>query len=458
MRRLILSFCLLLSTNALAVPTELVHQGRLFDSGGLALSGTQDLSFALYDTASGGSAVWSEDLTAVPFDNGYFSVQLGQTSALDSTILDGSTLYLGITVNSGAEMTTRVPLLSVPYAVRAGVATSLAEGGAVDTTEVRVNGPTLIAGDGSIDASHITGLADQDTLRDLGCDADDVAFFSGGAWTCVDVSTLTIDAGQLVGTVDISQLPTGTGANTVAQGDHGHTAADVGALPASTTAADLGAVAVGDVQPGTLSYAPVQDCATHLAAGASEDGLYRIDPDGTGPVEEFIVFCDQTTAGGGWMRFSLEVRQWGNTQGFATDPLGAYGARAQGANSQSALDNLTACTGDSQVAVSWTASFGEPVDSLKLAAINGIVSEGMAPDYWIYDADGAADWDQIKGCDGATVVMTGDGSELGAGANHTWVGPYAVDSFTGLFDVGIYAGNSDQSGQNASLPRYWYLR
>ena len=49
--------------------------------------------------------------------------------------------------------------------------------------------------------------------------------------------------------------------------------------------------------------APVQpSCAAWLAAGATSDGVYTVDPDGEAGTEALEVFCDMTTDGGGWTR------------------------------------------------------------------------------------------------------------------------------------------------------------
>ena len=53
-----LSLSLLLGT-ALAVPAEMNHQGRLLDSSGNGLEGTQVMTFRLYDEETGGNMLWT---------------------------------------------------------------------------------------------------------------------------------------------------------------------------------------------------------------------------------------------------------------------------------------------------------------------------------------------------------------------------------------------------------------
>jgi alpha-tubulin suppressor-like RCC1 family protein len=53
-------------------------------------------------------------------------------------------------------------------------------------------------------------------------------------------------------------------------------------------------------------------CKNWLAANpAASSGVYTIDPDGNGPVVAFKVFCDMTTAGGGWT--VIEKSPYGNS-------------------------------------------------------------------------------------------------------------------------------------------------
>ncbi|HZI06260.1 MAG TPA: fibrinogen-like YCDxxxxGGGW domain-containing protein, partial [Archangium sp.] len=57
-------------------------------------------------------------------------------------------------------------------------------------------------------------------------------------------------------------------------------------------------------------------CKNWLAANpAASSGVYTIDPDGNGPVVAFKVFCDMTTAGGGWT--VIEKSPYGNPVGRA---------------------------------------------------------------------------------------------------------------------------------------------
>lgn len=132
-----------------AVPDFMTQQGRLLDGSGAPIDGELSFVFTIYDAASDGTALWTET-TNVTLEDGFFSVQLGAASALDPSMFDGSTLYLGVKVGADAEMTPRQALLSTPYAFAANSAdTALNATGDITPTTVAVNGSTVIDATGT---------------------------------------------------------------------------------------------------------------------------------------------------------------------------------------------------------------------------------------------------------------------------------------------------------------------
>jgi hypothetical protein len=79
--------------------------------------------FRLYDAATGGTPLWSEQWTGsngVRVSDGLFNVMLGSLTPLPiSQFTNYPSLFLGITVGTDDEMAPRVQLGSVPFAVQA---------------------------------------------------------------------------------------------------------------------------------------------------------------------------------------------------------------------------------------------------------------------------------------------------------------------------------------------------
>ena len=182
---------LVLSRVALAVPTEMAHQGRVFDADGQPLAGQHDMVFRLYDDLEGGDPVWSEERT-VDFVQGFYAVQLGdlQTSApLDDQVFAGGTMYLEVELD-GVVFTPRQRIGSVPYAQRAATADSVH--GSVDADNVAVGGSEVIDQDGnwvggSVDYGDLVNVPDDaDTMDSLGvsCESGDAPIWDGLGWSC----------------------------------------------------------------------------------------------------------------------------------------------------------------------------------------------------------------------------------------------------------------------------------
>lgn len=116
-----------LSGIAYAVPMMTTYQGSLNSAAGKPLNATVSLSFALYNSATGGTPLWTETHPQVTVKNGAFSVVLGSLVSLDEKLIIAP-LYLGVKVGTGSEMSPRQQLTSVVFAMRAGVAESVVDG------------------------------------------------------------------------------------------------------------------------------------------------------------------------------------------------------------------------------------------------------------------------------------------------------------------------------------------
>lgn len=106
------------------VPRLLRYQGQAVDSNKVPLEGPYQLTFRLYEAATGGSPVWTEVQTSVAIQEGQFSVLLGQVSSMNA-IEWAAPGWLSVQVNDEAELTPRQQITSVPLAIRSEVAERL---------------------------------------------------------------------------------------------------------------------------------------------------------------------------------------------------------------------------------------------------------------------------------------------------------------------------------------------
>jgi hypothetical protein len=136
------------STVFSAVPEIINYQGSLSDSSGNPINATLNITFTLYDVDAGPGTILWQETQPVTVTNGQFSVQFGADGGnpLDSTLFENP-LFLGVQVDTDAEMTPRQALTAVGYAFRAKTVES-------------------------------------DTLNSLSCAANEIPKFIGGVWVC----------------------------------------------------------------------------------------------------------------------------------------------------------------------------------------------------------------------------------------------------------------------------------
>src|SRR4051812_37786541 len=80
---------------ASGVPQTITNQGRLFDAESKPISGTLTVLFAVYDAPNATVPIWSEQHT-IAFDQGFYSVSLGETVPFGAKVFDGSLRYFGM--------------------------------------------------------------------------------------------------------------------------------------------------------------------------------------------------------------------------------------------------------------------------------------------------------------------------------------------------------------------------
>ena len=105
-------------------PRIINYQGKLTNPDGVALNGTHDIVFRIYDVSAGGTPLWAEEHTTtnghpVNVNNGLFDVHLGEITPLSIAFDD--TYWIELEVD-GEVLSPREMLVLVPYAFRAIVA------------------------------------------------------------------------------------------------------------------------------------------------------------------------------------------------------------------------------------------------------------------------------------------------------------------------------------------------
>ncbi len=216
-RGIILAAALLLASTSFAqVPPKVGYQGRLLMADGSPESGSHKLTFTLFDAATAGSPLWTEDQT-LALSDGYYSAVLGDVTPLDLTAFNGSERFLEIAVDNVA-LSPRQRIDAVPYAL---VATNL-KGGTVEATSVdsssfKVGGNTVIDSTGKLigsaaySAAPGSGLSvtgNTIALSSQGCVSGQVLTWTNNAWACANPGqTYTAGSGVLLNNNSFSVDP-----------------------------------------------------------------------------------------------------------------------------------------------------------------------------------------------------------------------------------------------------------
>jgi len=145
-------FALLLATVAVADPPHTMsYQGVLRDDeGSIVPDDTYSMTFRIYDSPGGGTALWTEG-QGVEVEDGVFNVILGRGTPIDLPF--DVPYWLGITVSPDPELDPLIELTGAPYAMRATRADTLEGTARVNTFQMSDG-----ASDGHVLTSDGTGV------------------------------------------------------------------------------------------------------------------------------------------------------------------------------------------------------------------------------------------------------------------------------------------------------------
>lgn len=181
-----------------APPQTISYQGFLTTSAGAPVSATVSVQFSLYDTASGGTPLWTET-QSVTAANGLYNVVLGNITPINLPF--DAPYFLGVKVGTDAEMTPRAALTMVPYAFRALTADNVSSTATIQGSQIT----------GTISGATVPGAAPWVTVAGATQQAaSNTAYLVTGSTP----TTITLPASPAVGDV-IKVSSSGTGGFTL---------------------------------------------------------------------------------------------------------------------------------------------------------------------------------------------------------------------------------------------------
>ena len=108
-------------TAAQEIAPQISYQGRILNAAGQPLAGPVDIEIGIYQSDTDPSPGYRELHSAVPLENGIYSILIGRGTPLDGTLnadlFTGGTAMLEVTIN-GETLSPRQPFASSAYAFR----------------------------------------------------------------------------------------------------------------------------------------------------------------------------------------------------------------------------------------------------------------------------------------------------------------------------------------------------
>lgn len=258
---LVLGLLGLSQAHAQGVVGTLRIQGTLKTNNGQpATDGAYALTFKIYTSEAGGTAIWTETQSAVQITGGVYSAVLGSVSPLTPAF--DVPYWLGVTIGSGTELQPRTALTAAPYAL-ALLGTPAAQIGAVKSSYQSADHAGWVRLDGRAKTTLSATQQTRATALGIGANlpSDDGRILTG------------ITTGQTIGqatnpgaiTIAQNNLPNVT-LTTTAGGNHTHAVS----ATLSLTISALAQLGTGSV----LSPLGSADSSLSFTASTTTDGAH----------------------------------------------------------------------------------------------------------------------------------------------------------------------------------------
>lgn len=199
------------------VPRQLHYQATLVEDD-FPVEGSVDVEVAFFAEETGGSplAGWDESYEEVSVTKGRVDLLLGSQTPLPDSLFEGPNLYLQLVVDG--ETLPRLPVASTAFALRAGVAENVADGGV--TAEGLADGAVTSSSvsDGAVTSSALADesvptralVDDAVTPAKIADEAVRTASLANGAVTSDKLGTEAVDGARLAdGAVETDKLANG---------------------------------------------------------------------------------------------------------------------------------------------------------------------------------------------------------------------------------------------------------
>ncbi|MBI4422275.1 MAG: hypothetical protein HY554_01020 [Elusimicrobia bacterium] len=285
-----------------AVPTRINFQGKLLDTSNNPQNGGVNMTFSVWDAASGGTQLWSEAQSGVAVSNGVFAVQLGSVTPLPGSVFATDAAYLQVQIESEVA-STRERLVTSPYAFRSAIADDLEPGDAqyIQMRDTLQAGATYYVSSGTVSGQLAVGGR---------LIVGDVLIVGSGGSQITSAAGL-VDATKLTGTLPSAHV-SGTYSNALTLSNAGNAFTGGGA-------GLTGVIAAGLV-PGDTDYIQTRDTlqpgATFYVAKGTVGGPFTatgtVTLGGAAGVSDVTVAGNLIVSGAGPHAFTGDLRVNGN--------------------------------------------------------------------------------------------------------------------------------------------------